>query len=295
MAYQFHLDLSEIQRLLLPEPAAGESLSKRSVPVEQRGVKLGWALDFVRAVDKAVVDLWDRFDQHERAYEHLNWSGQIPEGEPPGIPRSQPIDGYFLQSTIIKPLTEHHKTALYELIPLDGLGPPTVFVSHAWGDALGMRPGTSLIDLTGGNHRISDSAACWIDLFVYNQHRPQDIATDMERIIGAIGTLVMPMSSEQALHRLWCIWEWICANRSGAEITLPEPAYSRYYFGKKRDWFETTFRSIAHAQTSNAEDHRQIMDEIVRTFGSVEAADRELRHLADRYFTHSEDAPWNKS
>ena len=293
--YVLKPDFSKVEALLLPEPTDAENSPDAQTPIEQRGVKLEWIFEFMRAIEDVFVDLWKRYESHERAYEHLNWSGHIPEAERPAYERHPALNGYFLQGTIIKPMTQNCQLSLYSRIPPEVRGEPSVFVSHAWADPLVRTPGTTLIDMVSGNNRVSDNAFCWLDLFVYNQHTPQDIAQDMERIIGTVGQLVMPMSSETGLPRLWCIWEWLAAHRAWATITLPEAAYSRYYFGKKRDWFQTAFTTIADAQTTHPEDAAQIMEEILRTFGSVEAADKEIRALADKFFTHADQAPWHKA
>lgn len=295
MSVSFELDFSGMTDLLLPEPKSDQRLAEDDIPVENRGVKLSWVFKFLRAVGNAFEDIWQRYESHEKAYEHLNSFGLIPDAVPPKFERYPPLNGYFLQKEIVKPLTTISRSALYSRIPEDARGRPSVFVSHAWRDPLGYHPGTTLTDMVSGNNSVSHDAFCWIDLFVYNQHIGQDIARDMERIIGAIGKIVLPMSSEAVLHRLWCIWEWLAAHRAGAEIVLPEAAYSRYYFGTKREWFRAAFTSIGEAQTTLAADAEQIIGEILSTFGSVQAADEEIRRLADRYFTRPEDAPWRKA
>ncbi|MBX2881915.1 MAG: hypothetical protein KTR32_18350, partial [Granulosicoccus sp.] len=196
---------------------------------------------------------------------------------------------------VVKPFTEQFQTALYARIPPEARSTPDVFVSHAWGHPMAVHPGTTLTDMAAGNRAVSRAAFCWIDLFVYNQHKAQDIAMDMERIIGAVGKLVLPLPSEKPLRRLWCIWEWLCAHRAGVDIVIPEAAYDRHYFGKQREWFERSFQSMSLAQTSRDEDRVLILDAIVDTFGSVEQADAELRALADRSLTRAKDAPWRSA
>ncbi len=295
MAMTFELDCSGVAALLLPEPDSNQRLPEADVAVENRGVKVSWALEFLRAAGDAFEDAWRRYEHHQKAYEHLNWSGQIPPAVPPDFERRPPLNGYLLQEAIVRPLTRASRSALYSRIPEGARGRPNVFVSHAWRDPLGCDPGSTLVDMVSGNNAVPDDAFCWIDLFVYNQHVDQDIARDMERIIGGIGKIVLPMSSEAVLQRLWCIWEWLAAHRAGAEIVMPEAAYSRYYFGRKRAWFRDAFTSISAAHTTHAADAEQIISEIVGTFGSVQAADEAIRRLADRYFTRPEDAPWWKA
>ena len=138
MKHSFHLDFSGIEALLLPEPSDQKSAREAGIVIERRGVKLDWVFDFIRACDAAIEDVWARYESHENAYEHLNWSGNIPEGEPPKIRHNQNLNGHFLKNQIISHLTRQSKTALYSRIPEEALGEPTVFVSHAWDDTLGI-------------------------------------------------------------------------------------------------------------------------------------------------------------
>lgn len=294
MKHRFQLDFSRIEALLLPEPEPGAATLDDEVPVARRGVKIDWLFEFLRAVGDAFDDVWRRYESHERAYTHFNWHGHIPEAEPPDCPRHPELTGHFLQSAIVKPLTARCQASLYARIPLDARGDAKVFVSHAWADPLGILPGTTLTDMVSGNNPVSRADPCWIDLFVYNQHIAQDIAGDMEHIIGAIGKLVLPLPSPATVERLWCIWEWLSAHRAGARIILPEAAYDRYYFGKKRQWFESEFRSVAEARTTLAADREQIMAAILEVFGTVDAADAEIRRLADQFFTRAKDAPYRR-
>lgn len=294
MKHRFELDFSGVEALLLPEPEPGAPTPDDEVPVARRGVKIDWLFDFLRAVGNAYEDIWQRYNDHERAYTHLNPYGYIPEAEPPDVERHPELTGYFLQRNIVKRLTARCQASLYTRIPPEARGDAKVFVSHAWSDPLGILPDTTLTDMVSGNNPVSRADPCWIDLFVYNQHSPQDIANDMERIIGEIGTLVLPLPSPAAVERLWCIWEWLSAHRAGAHIILPEAAYSLYYFGKKREWFESEFRSVAKAKTTLATDRDQIMAAILDVFGTVEAADAEIRRLADRFFSRAEEAPYRR-
>jgi hypothetical protein len=278
--------------MLLPEVCA--PTPEDEVPVGARGVRISWLFDFLRSVEDAFIDLADRHQSHEGAYEHLNRHGHIPPAAPRRFDRHQPLTGHLLQAVVIKPLTQRSQKALFSRIPPEARGTSQVFLSHAWNTPLARAPGTTLTDVTTGNNPVSERAFCWIDLFVYNQHVAQDIARDMERIIGGIGTFAIPMTSAHVLGRLWCIWEWLSAYRAGAQIVSPEPANHSHYFGEKREWFSDTFTSVAAARTSFRADHDQIMAGILETFGSVEAADAELRRLADRSFTRREDAPYHR-
>lgn len=293
----FTLDLNRIESMLLPEHLLEESTLHDMVPVHQRGVRLEWVIEFVKVVQKMIDDMWSRYNSHCKAYEHLNPSGHIPEAVVPAIPKNQIVNGYFLVEHVVKPLTKKSTEAMYFRVPQTALAPPKLFISHAWQDDLGPLPYSTLgslsADKLGGDN--IGKTPIWLDVLVYNQHKPQAIANDMERIIGSIGVLTFTFNSQHMLSRLWCLWELLCAHRSGAEIKIIESAPYRYYFSKSRKWFEENFISVTDAETTYAEDRTQILTALESEFGSTQSADEFIKRMILDDLTRESDAPWRKN
>jgi hypothetical protein len=292
----FSLELDRIEAMLLPERLPKDLTSHNMVPVHQRGVRLEWAMELVKAVSQVIDDMWTRYSYHCKAYEHLNWSGQIPEAAAPAIPRDQVVNGYFLVEHVVKPLTEKYQEALYFRVPGTALSSPTLFISHAWQDDLGPLPYSTLGSLYADKSASTDigKTAIWLDVLVYNQHVPQAIANDMEKIIGSVGALIFSFNSQHMLSRLWCLWELLCAHRSGAKIRVIEPAPYRYYFGKALEWFEKNFTSVTGAETTHAVDRSQILTAIESEFGTTQNADEFIHRIIRENVTRESDAPWRK-
>jgi len=134
----------------------------------------------------------------------------------------------------------------------------------------------------------------WIDIACYNQHLFESISEDMKYIISSIGFVGIPMLYSGAFSRLWCIWEFLCAYITKAEIQFLEVSSSASDYGRAYEYFKSTFRSIADASTTLEKDKVQILEAIVKTFGSVEAADKYFLELTDKGLTEDRWKPRHK-
>jgi tetratricopeptide (TPR) repeat protein len=118
---------------------------------------------------------------------------------------------------------------LHHLEETDAVGKPlvgtaTVFVSHAWN----MRA-SDFFEATLNNMKDDDFA--WIDMFMYTQYNNGDGSTEawikrFELLVGDIGrvvAIITPWEDPIALRRIWCLFELICAMRTGARLQVVMP------------------------------------------------------------------------
>ena len=293
----FNLDLKPIESMLLPEPPDEGSSAHGNVPVQRRGVRLDWTMRFIKAVEAEIQAMWERYDNHSRAYEHLNWAGDIPEPTSPDVPRDQLVTALFVVDHVVRPLTAREQggpvreNSTGRRRATDDV--PFPLLARCAGARSFRHRGSTLLSAKPDTQLPGDTLI-WLDLLVYNQHVPQSIAADMEGIIGSIGSLISSFRPNSVLSRLWCLWELLCANNAGARIHVVETAVSRSYFGQARESFDSDFTSVSAAETTHEADRTQILEAMVHAFGSVEAADAFVRRTVLEKLTQARDAPWRK-
>ena len=115
-----------------------------------------------------------------------------------------------------------------------------------------------------------------MDIFCHNQHNVGSVAPQMEKVIGRVKRLIVPMSQPPWFERCWCIWELLCAFQNKIEVVFAEYSRKERDMYKIREYFLSQFRSLALAETSKAEDKFLILQLAQAMFGSIEAADRFL-------------------
>lgn len=119
------------------------------------------------------------------------------------------------------------------------VGPPTYFVSHAWGDTfLNLLEQLTLFYMNKGQTFRKGQAATmyfWIDIFAINQH-DEGIGADLARMhtvidkSQAVLLTLNPWNSPQTLTRVWCLWEVLKALQKGREVVPVMPSFEEANF-----------------------------------------------------------------
>jgi hypothetical protein len=100
----------------------------------------------------------------------------------------------------------------------------------------------------------------------------------MRAVIAATGALTLPLGNTvEPLTRSWCLWELVCSHLEGARIHIEEMLTAATDVGMNWYHFDRGFTSIVDSQTTLREDHEQIVETFVSTFGSVAVGDRFVR------------------
>lgn len=287
-----NLDLAAIAAATGLQPDDPEAWSSASPPLHERGVRLDWLIGFLKEVDSQRRLIVDRHEDQRRASIHFD-AVPWPEALPPEA--TGDLNGEIVALDVVRPMTARAKAPLYARVPEEHRGRPDVFVSHAWANPLiGGSAFASLYALASPYRSHGPATFVWLDLVCYNQHRPEAIADDMRSVIHHIGRVALPVINAVPFTRLWCLWELLCAFTTKAEITVWEANGSVYDLGLVARTFEETFVSVTRARTRLAADRRHILDAMVDTFGSLEAADRSVRQLVLEQLSKDSDKPWNR-
>jgi ankyrin repeat protein len=230
----------------------------------------------------------------ERAYHHNKAADYGMHDQPylpvPAIPPPSLMNAHCFVEQFIKPLTESIQAPLYTRIPPEHVGPPEIFISHAWNALLvgpdGQEIGT--IDALARPLSRPKPTYVWIDVICYNQHLVETIAPDMERVVGEIGRIGFAATPVPLLNRSWCLWELLCSERTGAS---PEVFVHAGYRNDKILSVNALFRSFAGvegSQSSSPRDRADIFDAFLKQFGSFEASDAHIEALIREKLS----APW---
>ena len=163
----------------------------------------------------------------QRAIEH-NKAGRYGLHDQPFMPVPE-VPPYALLNvrsfveTFVLPITADLRAPLWAFVPEENRGTPDFFVSHTWSSLLLGPPEQEI----GTLDAIKDlDRYVWIDFVAYNQHTFESIPTDMEAVIGEIGKVVSTGTPVPMLGRIWCLWELLCANRTGTEFDIAvRPGY----------------------------------------------------------------------
>lgn len=102
------------------------------------------------------------------------------------------------------------------------IGKSNVFVSHAWGNPLGLLV-TSLIECAKRNRKDHSKLRAWIDIFAVNQHTPLDDLTQVHQVMRHCRSFVLVSDpSGKPFSRMWCLFEmttWL-ADVDKADINI---------------------------------------------------------------------------
>jgi ankyrin repeat protein len=184
-------------------------------------------------------------------------------------------------SSFVKPLTADIRAPLFARIPSDQVGPPDMFLSHAW-NALLVGPDKQAIGTIDALARpllTPQPRYVWIDFICYNQHLFETIAPDMEHVIGEIGRIGFVATPVPLLNRSWCLWELLCSERTG--IASPAVFVHAGYRNDKIlsvNALSRSFAGLERSESSSPRDRADILAAFQKQFGSMDAADS---HIAD--------------
>jgi hypothetical protein len=176
----------------------------------------------------------------------------------------------------VKAHTYHAKAPLYAFVPDAFRGTPSVFISHTWASPL-LDWGYGTVEAVG--LRTPSNPYVWMDVICHNQHNVGDVSSLMLKVMSDVDTLVLPMSSKPFYHRIWCLWELLCAQKLGKKIIFLPYAKHDFIDAERHDQFFASFRSVRAASATKKEDHAAIMHAINQQFGSSRNADVFLRKL----------------
>jgi ankyrin repeat protein len=199
----------------------------------------------------------------------------------PIVPEYALLDVRSLVEHFVRPLTAALRAPLWAYVPEEYRGVPSHFVSHTWSSLL-LGPPQQEIGTLDAIEQLEDYV--WIDFVACNQHAIESIPTDMEAVIGEIGKVMFAGTPVPMLGRIWCLWELLCANRTGTDFDI---AIRRGYRNDKILAVNTFYRSLVgveKAVSTKPEDSKIISGEVLSQFGSAKAANEHLdRVLRDRF------------
>ncbi len=260
--------------------------SDGDVPLEQRGIQAEWLVHFVWSIvgaSRRAMDEYRRARQQEDFA--LRWGIDVPSSSKPSPPfKTDDYTTRQLVSEYIVPLTRSLRAPLYALVPHEARGAPTRFISHAWDNPVFQgRLGKGTLEILKEDSSLHNEYV-WIDIACYNQHTFEEVASDMKSVIGSIGKVTFSVTWTTLFDRIWCLWEFLCTNGhvtgASCEFAVPVlPSTASYVLAKT---FIDSFTGVEDARATVPEDHSQVLQAIIETFGSAKAADSELRHALDR-------------
>jgi len=259
--------------------------SDSDVPLAHRGVRVSWLVGMIR-------DLLDdinrpRVDASAKAQRAIsdNKAGMWglhdhPAVEVPIVPKYAMLNVHSLVDHFVLPLTVALRAPLWAYVPEENRGMPDYFLSHTWNSLL-LGPPQQAIGTLGAIDRLEQNV--WIDFVAYNQHTLESIPTDMEAVISEIGKVFFAGTPVPMLGRIWCLWELLCANRTGTDFKIAvRPGYRNDKIVAVNTFYRS-FVGVEKAVATKREDLRIISNEVLTQFGSVEAANEHLdRVLRDR-------------
>mmetsp|Transcript_7926 Transcript_7926/g.13142 ORF Transcript_7926/g.13142 Transcript_7926/m.13142 type:complete len:415 (-) Transcript_7926:180-1424(-) len=133
---------------------------------------------------------------------------------------------------VIVPATSEIKSVWSDLEDSQSLlmngdvGPPQVFVSHAWSNIWGLLV-LSLKFFAETHHIDPQKLICWIDVFVINQHNYMQELKQLDEVIKLCANFIQVVDTETALplRRVWCLYEVMarlqhCTKKSGGLVIV---------------------------------------------------------------------------
>lgn len=280
------VDLARFPSLGWIVSSAPTSWSDSDVLLAQRGVRVSWLVGWVRSLIEDINrPRIDAIEQAQQAMYH-NKAGMWglhdqPDMVVPTIPRHALLNVRMLVEHFVLPLTSALRAPLWAYVPTEQRGKPDFFVSHTWNSLLLGPPQQEIGTLDAIEHL--DHYA-WIDFVAYNQHTIESIPTDMEAVIGEIGKVIFAGTPVPTLSRIWCLWELLCANRTGTDFDI---AIRPGYRNDKILAVNTLYRSfvgVEKAVATKPEDLKIISNEVLAQFGSAETANEHFdRSLRERF------------
>jgi ankyrin repeat protein len=178
-------------------------------------------------------------------------------------------------------MTSALRVPLWAFVPAEQRGKPDFFVSHTWNSLLLGPPDQAIGTLDAIEHL---EHYAWIDFVSYNQHTIESIPTDMEAVVGEIGKVVFAGTPVPMLGRIWCLWELLCANRTGTDFDIAiKPGFRNDKILAVNALYRS-FVGVEKAIATKPEDLRIISEEVLAQFGSAAAANEHFdRVLRERF------------
>jgi hypothetical protein len=273
-----------------------EPWDEGSVPLHERGVRLGWLTELAYSVSRhlnaahfeaeASARSYEEWDHHERNSAWLTEADRpaaVPEYRP-YVPPYEAITTRNFVERWLKPATAEVRGPLYALVPDDARGKPGRFISHSWNsplclEGMAQKPYGMLNALEPTSVSGVKEEFVWMDICCYNQHGSIDVAPDMYSVIGSIGAIAFPVTAEGIFDRTWCLWELLCAAKNDANIKFcVYPGYATDQRVIVRQ-FKEAFAAVEQAKATNPADRVSILHEMERHFGSLAAADDYIADL----------------
>lgn len=263
--------------------------SDSDVSLAQRGVRVSWLVGWVRSLLEDINrPRIEAIEQAKRAIDH-NKAGMWglhdqPDMAVPTVPRYALLNVRALVEHFVLPLTSALRAPLWAYVPTEQRGKPDFFVSHTWNSLLLGPPQQEIGTLDAIEHL--DHYA-WIDFVAYNQHTIESIPADMEAVIGEIGKVIFAGTPVPTLGRIWCLWELLCANRTGTDFDI---AIRPGYRNDKILAVNTLYRSfvgVEKAVATKPEDLKIISDEVNAQFGSAKTANEHFDRILRERFSGS--------
>jgi ankyrin repeat protein len=281
------IDLARFPSLESPfSSSPPDGWSERDVPLAQRGVRVSWLVGMVRdLLDDINRPRGEAIAEARRAISH-NRAGLYdmhdqPDMEVPTVPDFALLNVHSLVEHFVLPLTGAARAPLWAYVPQEHRGKPDYFVSHTWNSLL-LGPPQQEIGTLDAIEQLEHFV--WIDFVAYNQHAIESIPAEMEAVIGEIGKVIFAGTPVPTLGRIWCLWELLCANRTGTDFDI---AIRPGYRNDKILAVNTLYRSfvgVEKAAATKRVDLERITAEVLSQFGSAEVANEHLdRVLRERF------------
>jgi ankyrin repeat protein len=280
------IDLTRFPSLQEIVSSAPDGWSDSSVPIAQRGVRLSWLVGMLRNLLEDINrPRVEASEEVQRAFYH-NKAGTAglhdqPDMAVPSVPNYTLLNVRSLVDHFVLPLTAGLRAPLWAYVPEEHRGVPDYFVSHTWSSLLLGPPRQAIGTLDAIEHL---GQHVWIDFVSYNQHTIESIPTDMEAVVGKIGKVVFAGTPIPMLARIWCLWELLCANRTGIDFDIAIRPGFRNDKILAVNTFYRSFVGVEKAVATKPEDRKIISEAVLAQFGSAEAADKHLdRALRERF------------
>jgi Ankyrin repeats (3 copies)/Ankyrin repeat len=267
-----------------------KSWSDSDMPLAKRGVSVSWLIEIMRNLLEDINRPRAKASAEAEQAIYHNKAGMWglhdqPDIAIPEIPNYALLNARSFVDYFVLPLTAAMRAPLWSLVPEDHRGTPNYFLSHTWNSLL-LGPAHQEIGTLDSIEHLGQFA--WIDFVSYNQHTFESIPTDMEAVIGDIGKVIIAGTPIPTLNRIWCLWELLCANRTGTDFDITiKPGFRN----DKILAVNTLYRSfvgVEKAIASNPDDLKIISKEVLAQFGSTNAANKHLDQVLRERFS----GPW---
>jgi ankyrin repeat protein len=239
--------------------------SESDVPLAQRGVRVSWLISLVQGL---INDI-----NQSRVQAIADAENDQPGREVSVVHDYALLNVRSLVKHFIVPLTVTLRAPLWALLPSEHRGKPDFFLSHTWSSLLLGPPHQPIGTLDTIEHL---NGFAWLDFVAYNQHSIKSIPSEMEGVIGEIGKVMFAGTPVPTLGRIWCLWELLCANRTGTDFDI---AIKPGFRNDKILAVNTLYRSfigVEKAVATKKEDQDIITSEVLSQFGSPKAANDHL-------------------